>query len=242
MLSLVLSFVSVAAALGGLHLSPFLLKKIAINRLADRCRRERVLCLTYDDGPGTNLTPRVLDLLEEHSACATFFLLGCRVPGNEGILARMRQQGHEMACHTRDHLNAWDVFPNEAVRDIRSGYDSLKEWMPANALFRPPYGKMVFSTWMELRRRGAPVGWWTRDSGDVCDRLPEVERVVQKVLAGAGGVVLMHDFDRKGDTAQQRDAYVLRLTRRLLEVRGSEALNLRMLGTIVGSGRFMRKV
>jgi peptidoglycan-N-acetylglucosamine deacetylase len=58
-----------------------------------------LIALTLDDGPDPELTPRILDLLAEHDAHATFFLIGERVPGNEKLLERMRAEGHELGNH-----------------------------------------------------------------------------------------------------------------------------------------------
>lgn len=57
------------------------------------------VALTIDDAPDSLLTPRILDLLAEHGVRATFFILGQNIPGNEGLLARMKAEGHERGNH-----------------------------------------------------------------------------------------------------------------------------------------------
>ena len=64
---------------------------------------EKVLALTIDDAPDSSLTPRILDVLDEHQVKATFFILGQHIGGNEDIIARMKAEGHELGNHlTRD--------------------------------------------------------------------------------------------------------------------------------------------
>jgi len=61
--------------------------------------QELVVALTIDDGPDPVETPKILDILKQHGAQATFFLITSRVPGNEDILQRMVDEGHELANH-----------------------------------------------------------------------------------------------------------------------------------------------
>lgn len=58
-----------------------------------------VLALTLDDAPDSSLTPRILDVLAAHEVRVTFFVLGQNIPGNEGLIDRMRAEGHELGNH-----------------------------------------------------------------------------------------------------------------------------------------------
>jgi hypothetical protein len=87
-------------------------------------------------------------------------------------------------------------------------------------MFRPPYGKMTLPTYWSLRRRNAPVWWWTIDSGDTQEILPNPKQVADKVRRAGGGIVLMHDLDR----THERNQYVLEVTAALLEVARQEAI------------------
>src|SRR5262249_39116165 len=78
-----------------------------------------VVALTMDDGPNPIATPQILDLLKEHEARATFFLIGDHIRGNEPLLERMRHEGHELGNHlARDYpsiLLSPDQFEKEIV-------------------------------------------------------------------------------------------------------------------------------
>jgi hypothetical protein len=86
-------------------------------------------------------------------------------------------------------------------------------------MFRPPHGKMTLPTYWSIRRRKAPVWWWTIDSGDTRDVLPNISQVGEGLLKAGGGIVLMHDLDR----TQQRNDFVLELTAALLDLAQKES-------------------
>jgi peptidoglycan/xylan/chitin deacetylase (PgdA/CDA1 family) len=175
------------------------------------------------------MTRKLLDLLAEHGAKATFFLKGCARPGNDAVLDRLVAEGHELGCHAQDHRDAWKVLPGAAIADIRAGYREFSDWIRPDAMFRPPYGKLTLCTWWELRRRGAPLGWWTIVSGDTDRRRRDWSEVTTELRAAGGGVVLMHDLDLE----QEHDEWVLEATRALLETARSEGYAVRTLGEVM---------
>ncbi len=217
-----------AGALGGAWLSPHALRLLAERRLLQRCRETRSLVLTYDDGPGPTLTPALLEVLASHGARATFLPLGCRAVDHPEVLDRVARAGHEIGCHAAFHRNAWRVSPRAALEDIAAGYERLSRWVPADGLFRPPHGKLTLATWWALRRRGAPLGWWTHDSGDTADTLPAPDDVVEGVRRDGGGIVLLHDFDREAD----RRRFVLSATEQLLVMARQRGLSVRAYGEL----------
>jgi len=215
------------------YFSPYIIRMVEEARLRQCCRDQQTLVLTYDDGPGENLTPRLLDLLDTYQVSATFFLLGMRVQESPGFVARLAEAGHELGCHSQCHLNAWKAWPWHVLNDIRAGYRTLGDAVPADSPFRPPYGKLVLPTWWALRLRGAPIGWWTVDSGDTHARLPQSDEVVKQVKSAGGGVVLLHDFDRQGNQAAERADFVLETTAALLEAALVENWNVQPLGRLL---------
>ena len=191
-----------------------------MGRIRRQVTESRVLALTYDDGPSSAVTPQLLDLLRSRNVRATFFMLGCHAQQYPEIVDRVISEGHEVGCHSYQHLNAWKVVPWRAVADIRAGYEGLSRWIQRDAIFRPPHGKMTLPTYWELHRRGAPVWWWTLDSCDTTQTLPAPNQVADRLRRDNGGIVLMHDLDR-GD--HRRD-FVLKATEALLEVARQEFL------------------
>ncbi|MHB8754115.1 MAG: polysaccharide deacetylase family protein [Candidatus Acidiferrales bacterium] len=188
----------------------------------------RMLALTYDDGPSVAATPRLLDLLREHGAAATFFMLGRNVKQHPGLVDRVLREGHDVGCHSNQHINAWKATPWCAVADIDAGYDSLLPWIRPDGMFRPPHGKMTLATFWALRRRKAPVWWWTIDSGDTRKCLPSSTEVVNRVLHQNGGIVLMHD----GERSKKRIDFVIETTAALLSFAKREQFAVRPLSRL----------
>jgi peptidoglycan-N-acetylglucosamine deacetylase len=222
----------VCAAWGGLCLGPQLFKAARIRSLRRVCQQTRTLVLTFDDGPSSDLTQRLLDLLAEFDARATFFLLGRQIPGREPILDRMTSAGHEIGSHTQHHLHAWKTLPWNSIADIRHGYAAVQRWAPPAAPFRPPYGKLTFHTWAVVRARKAPLAFWTLDSGDTYPRFPGPKEIAASLTRAGGGVVLLHDFDRP-NYGGAHTAYVLQTTRLLLETAKTQSLNVSRFGDLL---------
>ena len=201
--------------------------------LRRRCSRSGALVLTYDDGPGARLTPKLLDSLDELGVRATFFPLGNRATRAPELLSRVARAGHELGCHGHAHVNARACPRGSAERDIELGYRALAPWVDPQGLFRPPFGKLSAESSRALRRRGAPVAWWTVDSGDALLPPPSVGPVVDAVDRAGGGVVLMHDFDRD-PPEPDRERFVLDLTTTLLELAQRRGWRVATLGELLG--------
>lgn len=204
---------AVALGAAGGYLSPVLWKRVAIRRLQAKCVEQRVLALTYDDGPGPSVTQALVELLAEFDAPATFFLSGERVLPNADIAHSLVRQGHEVGCHGYHHLHAWKNLPGALEEDFARGCGAVVSCGAVDPIaFRPPFGKLVLPTWLAAKHRGARLAWWTHDSGDSFAELPSRSPALDLLDTG-GGVALLHDLDRSGP----RNEFVLATTRALLE-------------------------
>ncbi len=219
---------AVPAAAASWYLAPMAARRRQERRLRSICAESRTLVLTYDDGPGPELTPRLLDLLDSRGARATFFVLGARAVEDPALVDRIVDAGHEVACHTYRHLNAWYTLPWRGVADVDAGYRSLARWVPDDGPFRPPHGKMTLTTWAALRRRRAPIGWWTINGGDVRNELPPATTAVAQAKRAGGGIVLLHDADRE----PERNEFVLQSTELLLDAAREHGWSVRTFGEL----------
>ncbi len=117
---------ALAATIGlagsAVYFSPWFWRRYRMNRIRKEVVKNRILALTYDDGPSAALTPQLLDLLQRRRAHATFFMLGRNAQQHPQIADRVIQEGHDIGCHSDQHLNAWKALPWEAVADIDAGY------------------------------------------------------------------------------------------------------------------------
>jgi peptidoglycan/xylan/chitin deacetylase (PgdA/CDA1 family) len=96
------------------------------------------VALTFDDGP-SHWTPAVLDLLREHEARATFFLIGARVRERPDEVRRIVRDGHEVGSHTFTHPRLTDISDDEVRAEIEGGIEAVAEVLGERPrLFRPP--------------------------------------------------------------------------------------------------------
>ncbi len=132
------------------------------------CREKtdrKVVYLTFDDGPHPPETVRVLDVLREHGARATFFLIGSKVSGNEAVLRRMLEEGHALGLHTYSHA---DTFPllsfDKMLADVNEGKRAVESVAGKKiSLFRPPFGVTNPTIAKVIRTLGLQtVGWDVR--------------------------------------------------------------------------------
>ena len=166
------------------------------------------LYLTFDDGPHVGHTDRVLDLLQAHSARASFFLLGQQVERNPDLVRRIVAEGHLLGNHSYDHPS----FPRLTLSDqlaqieradrLLAPFDGVDEHR-----FRPPSGRFPLSLLLHFARARRNIAYWSYDSLDY-QRQP-VEQMLAVLRAHpprAGDVILMHD-----DSALTTDALAILL-------------------------------
>ena len=122
---------------------------------------QKVVALSFDDGPDPRWTPHVLDLLRAHDAHATFFLVGEHAKANRGLVADVLADGNEVGNHTYDHAHLPDLSRAEIRAEIRDGERAIVEsGAPAPTLFRPPIGLTDERVAAEARAAGLrPVFW-----------------------------------------------------------------------------------
>src|SRR5699024_9350397 len=102
---------------------------------------EKYVALTFDDGPSKEVTPRILDILSQHGAVATFFMLGSQVDYYPDIAKRVADEGHEIGNHTQNHKDLTTLGQNAIHTEITESADKIQQatgiWPH---LVRPPYG------------------------------------------------------------------------------------------------------
>lgn len=155
--------------------------------------KEKILYLTFDDGPHKTATPFVLDELKRFNAKATFFCLGKNVQSHPEIYQRILDEGHSTGNHTYNHLNSWKVNNEEYINDVEKAAEQIN-----SKLFRPPYGKISFSASKKLRLQlGYKIIMWHILSGDF-DEKNSPEKCLQNVISNAvkGSVVVFHDSEK----------------------------------------------
>jgi peptidoglycan/xylan/chitin deacetylase (PgdA/CDA1 family) len=205
---------------------PYALRRLQVARLRQRCRELRAIVLTYDDGPGVRVTPRLHELLDSFGATATFFPLGCKLENAGWSPGR-----HELGSHSYKHLHAWKNSPMAVHEDIDRGLASVSRLSECR-LFRPPHGKLTLATLLQVWARGCSMAWWTIDSSDTWPATVPASRIIERIAREGGGVILLHDHDRLKD--REREAYVTELTRSVLEFSRAEGFKVCKMSDVIG--------
>lgn len=161
--------------------------------------KEKVIFLTFDDGPEPGITEFVLDLLSKHNAKATFFCRGDNAEKNPMLLSRIITEGHKLGNHTYSHINSFNTPTHEYISDIIRADVFLK-----THLFRPPWGSITVSAFVKLVRKYKIV-YWSLMSGDTkleqFDKKNDFSRLIQKTKIG--DVVLFHCCKRHENETRQ---------------------------------------
>lgn len=152
----------------------------------------KYVALTFDDGPREDTTTALLDGLLERGAAATFFVIGLQVPGNEGLLQRMKSEGHQIGNHTYSHVRLKTADKDSVVEEIHKAEVLLTEAVGEGSFWlRPPYGALDSQRAALIR---TPMIYWSVDPQDW--KLLDTQKVVDAVLCAVqpGDIILLHDF------------------------------------------------
>ncbi len=174
--------------------TPFWLKKLYRDYTWDMGNGEKVLYLTFDDGPHPEITPFVMELLGRYDARATFFCVGENAMREPGILSSLVEKGHTIGNHTHNHLNGWKTDREAYIANVFQA----ERHIPSR-LFRPPYGRITRRQAASLRNRAEETSsfhivMWDVLSGDFDrGRAPSACRDLVIRSAVAGSIIVFHD-------------------------------------------------
>ena len=182
---------------------------------------ERVVYLTYDDGPSPSDTPPLLDLLAASNAQATFFTLGSEVARYPGIAARIVREGHAIGNHTWSHPNLTTVSGEVLDRQVLDTQAAIQRAAGVTpTCLRPPYGDRNATVNARVAELGLRMSLWSVDPQDW--RRPGTDAIVDRVLSRVrpGAVILLHDGPQnRGQTVAATERLLATLTEQGYELR-----------------------
>lgn len=180
--------------------SPWLLKKIYGNCTWSIPTREKVLYLTFDDGPHPSVTNLVLDELKHYGAKATFFCIGKNVVEYPAVFRRIVEESHGIGNHSFNHLNGWKTEDRVYLDDIAHA----KKYIDSR-LYRPPYGRISLFQLKQLSlpRFNLKTIMWSVLSGDFDTAITGEECSINVIKnAGPGSIVVFHDSEKAAKRMQ----------------------------------------
>ena len=161
-------------------------------------KNAKLVALTFDDGPGPH-TERLLDILREKRAPATFFVLGHQAEKYPDILRRIADEGHAIGTHTYSHANLTKLTPEEIAAEMGKSTDvilNITGKLPT--LMRPPGGNRNDDLLAYCQEQNMRVIMWSVDTRDWESKDPVkiMEQAFQEGQYGIrdGAIVLLHDI------------------------------------------------
>ncbi|MDR3132595.1 MAG: polysaccharide deacetylase family protein [Prevotellaceae bacterium] len=155
---------------------------------------EKVVALTFDDGPDSATTPKILDVLSHYKIPALFFCTGHKTEGQEDLLQRMVDEGHGLGNHSYGHSVFFPLLPLARMKeDIQKCEERLQRFTHRRPFFRPPFGvtnPTVAKAAAQLGYR--TMGWNVRSFDTVKKNYRSVAKRINKRLQ-PGNIILLHD-------------------------------------------------
>lgn len=150
--------------------------------------KDKVVYLTFDDGPQPGVTNWVLDVLKQHGAKATFFCIGSNVQQYPDLYKRILDEGHAVGNHTYNHLNGLHTSNNTYISNIEKAATVIK-----SNLFRPPYGRLKPMQARWVKQKYKPV-MWTALAAD-WDKAVSKQQCLNNVISNTkeGAIIVFHD-------------------------------------------------
>jgi peptidoglycan-N-acetylglucosamine deacetylase len=181
---------------------------------------EKIIYLTFDDGPTPEITSRVLDLLAEHRAISTFFCLGSQIKQYPNLSAQIKEHGHAIGNHGFLHLSGFTTCTNKYIENTNQGAIAT-----GSHLFRPPYGRITPWQIQKLKKHHRLIMWTVMsmdfDQGTTPQRC--LDNVIRNIQPGA--IIVFHDTDK----AAAKLLHVLPKLLTWIEMNGYKAASLPVL-------------
>ena len=151
----------------------------------------KMVALTFDDGPDPKTTPQALDILKKYGAKATFFMVGQNIAGNEAIVKRVHNEGHQIGIHTWDHPVLTKLPLESAQKEILDTQTAINNVIGIKpTITRPPYGAINATIQNSVDQSFI---MWNVDSLDWKTR--NTKAIMQEIAkTQPGSIILMHDI------------------------------------------------
>ncbi|NLP57753.1 polysaccharide deacetylase family protein [Lutibacter sp. B1] len=178
--------------------TPSLIKFIFKNWIWSFSNKEKVIYLTFDDGPTPEITGWILHQLKKYNAKATFFCIGKNINNYPDIFKSILNEEHSVGNHTSNHLNGLKTKNGKYLENILLAEQQIETYSKPKTqnskLFRPPYGKLKLSQAKKIRKNNYKIIMWDILSADF-DLSISKEKCLQNVIDKTknGSIIVFHD-------------------------------------------------
>jgi len=156
--------------------------------------REKVISLTFDDGPHPDYTEQILEILAEKNVKATFFVTGENIEKYNSIAKRMIQEGHELGNHSYSHKNLIFKSPMTIKKEITFTDKLLRDvGCKGDIHFRPPFGRILLIAAFILSSLDKKVIMWSVPTKDYKEK--DTSEILKKInrRIKPGAIIVLHD-------------------------------------------------
>lgn len=176
----------------------WVIKKLFHNYIWDLPNNDKIVYITFDDGPTPKITEWTLAQLKNYNAKATFFCIGNNIEKHPEIFDKIIKENHSIGNHTFNHLKGWETtneiyIENTLLCDselVKNNYLDCK-------LFRPPYGRIKKQQATALKKLGYKIIMWDVLSADF-DPFITPQKCLENVLSNvkSGSIIVFHDSEK----------------------------------------------
>lgn len=176
--------------------TPWIVKKFFPNYIWSLPTDEKIVYITFDDGPHPTITPWVLDQLKQYDAEASFFCIGDNVEKFPEVYKEILESNHAGGNHTYHHLNGWRTEDEKYLNDISKASQIIR-----SNLFRPPYGRIKNKQAKQIanamQSTSAKIIMWDVLSADF-DSSFSPEQCLNNILENfsSGSIIVFHDSEK----------------------------------------------
>lgn len=179
--------------------TPLVAKKMFPNYIWDIATNDKIIYLTFDDGPTPEITEWTLNTLKTYQAKATFFCIGKNIQKHPEIFQSILNDGHAIGNHTNNHVKGWKTKTSEYLENILDAQNIINKHIQKSDfrtqnLFRPPYGQITPKQGNKLIELGYSIIMWDVLSFDWEQKVAEetcFNNVISKTVNGS--IIVFHD-------------------------------------------------
>lgn len=189
---------------------PRIIKKMFPNYVWDIATTEKVIYLTFDDGPTPRITNWTLDVLKQYNARATFFCIGNNIEKHPHIFRDILNDGHAIGNHTQNHVKGWKTSTELYLKEVSDTQKNIDKETSKVVnyktstinLFRPPFGKIKNKQGKALLALGYRIIMWDILPFDWKSITKETcfKNAISKTTNGS--IIVFHDSVKASDNMQ----------------------------------------
>jgi peptidoglycan/xylan/chitin deacetylase (PgdA/CDA1 family) len=167
-------------------------------------KNDKVVALTFDDGPDPKYTPKLLDILRTNDIKCTFFVLAENAQRYPDIIKRINNEGHYIGLHSLKHMNAIFSLPDQTQKDFSQSIKIMDKLGIKVKFFRPPWGIFNLLTYYYAKIYNLKIVLWSIHAMDWSRWVTE-DYIKEKLTNNikSGDIILLHDSRGAKDSPNQ---------------------------------------